>query len=82
MQEKTTKTHSDQLDDDTNTIHLNATEMRNAETSWRYDKSSGRTIERESVWISRARKGKKDPGENTAPEGKLRKEETTRQQDQ
>ncbi|KAH7975487.1 hypothetical protein HPB52_002118 [Rhipicephalus sanguineus] len=79
--EKTIETPSDQLGD-ADTVHMDATEIRNAEATWRYDASSGRTIERESVWITRGRKGKKDAGETTTPEGKPHKEETSTQQPQ
>ncbi|KAH7968597.1 hypothetical protein HPB52_009932 [Rhipicephalus sanguineus] len=80
--EKTIETPSDQLGD-TDTMHMDATEIRNAEATWRYDaSSSGRTIERQSVWITRGRNGKKGAGEKTTLERKPRKEETSTQQPQ
>ncbi|KAH6930882.1 hypothetical protein HPB50_020632 [Hyalomma asiaticum] len=77
----TTEAPSD-LPDDTNAMHTDRTEVQNAAATWRYDASSGRTIERESVWITRGRKGKRDAGGKTTQEATPTKEETSTQQSQ
>ncbi|KAH6942792.1 hypothetical protein HPB50_010653 [Hyalomma asiaticum] len=77
----TTEAPSD-LPDDTNAMHTDRTEVQNAAATWRYDASSGRTIERESVWITRGRKGKRDAGGKTTQEATPTKEATSTQQSQ
>ncbi|KAH6933950.1 hypothetical protein HPB50_019142 [Hyalomma asiaticum] len=77
----TTEAPSD-LPDDTNAMHTDRTEVQNAAATWRYDASSGRTIERESVWITRGRKGKRDAGGKTTQEATPTEEETSTQQSQ
>lgn len=63
----------------TNTMQMYPTEVNNAETTSNYDANSGSTIERESIWITRGRLGKKDAENKTTHESNPTKEQTTQQ---
>lgn len=66
-----------QKEEETNAMQTDRREENTGEDMWNYDAESGRTIEAESAWLTRSKKGKKDTTNVKTPATKPTNEQTS-----